>query len=187
LQALLRRVQHRNTLYDEQLYSFFMKRLSLIRHAKSEWANSQIEDIDRPLNSRGYEDAKAMALRIKKTQGIPDCLFSSTAVRAATTALIFGRVFGLEANQMIFTAKLYESSEASFLKVLRNIPDSYAHVCVFGHNPTITEIANRLSGEKILNIPTCGVVILEVGLTSWKDLSTAKLLLFDFPKNPQEN
>jgi phosphohistidine phosphatase len=163
-----------------------MKRLTLVRHAKSDWGNGQIDDIDRPLNARGYADAKSMAMRMKASGNIPDVLFSSTAVRAATTALIFIRTLALKESQLILTAKLYEASESKFLKLIQELPDEFGNVCVFGHNPTITAMANLLSGSAILNMPTCGLAVLDAEVPSWKEFRTAKLVLFDYPKNQGE-
>ncbi len=164
-----------------------MKRLSLIRHAKSEWANEQLEDIDRPLNARGYADAKTMALRMKAAGNRPDALFSSAAIRASSTALIFARVFELESSQMIFTPKLYEAGEKKFLKELCHLPDQFSNIFVFAHNPTISSVASQLSGEAGLNMPTCGIVNLVADISSWKELRTAELMSFDFPKNEGDN
>ena len=60
-----------------------MKKLFLVRHAKSDWENPYLKDIERPLNERGYANANSMSYqrRIK-----PDLIISSPAVRAFTTA-----------------------------------------------------------------------------------------------------
>ncbi len=64
-----------------------MKTIYLIRHAKSDWDNPLLQDIERPLNERGYADANVMGTRLKT----PGLIISSPAVRALSTALIFAR------------------------------------------------------------------------------------------------
>jgi phosphohistidine phosphatase len=160
-----------------------MKNLCLIRHAKSDWGNEDLEDIDRPLNARGYADAKTMSLRLKDSGIYPQAILSSTAIRAASTALIFGRTYGTDTEQIRFTPHLYEAGVKQFLEVLKGMPEEWNNVFVFGHNPTISEAASHLSGESGLNLPTCGIVLLEVMSEKWLGLSKCRLLLNDFPKN----
>jgi phosphohistidine phosphatase len=54
---------------------------------------------------------------------------------------------------------------------------------MFGHNPTITAVANILTNSTIENIPTCGIVCIEFKGNSWKATESASMLWFDFPKN----
>jgi phosphohistidine phosphatase len=57
-------------------------------------------------------------------------------------------------------------------------------VMIFGHNPGLTEFANSLLDESIMNIPTCGIVHATLNIESWKDIhfGCGKTLHFDFPK-----
>ena len=68
-----------------------MKTLYLARHAKSDWGNEVLKDIDRPLNNRGYSDAYIQSVKFSTDQKHPDLIISSPAVRAFTTAGIFSR------------------------------------------------------------------------------------------------
>ena len=162
-----------------------MKQFCLIRHAKSDWANESLEDIDRPLNARGYQDAKTMALRLQALPFRPDAVCSSTAVRASSTALIFARTFGMDEKQILLNPGLYEADEDRFLAVLKGLPDSLERVLVFGHNPVITSLVTTLSGVRIDNVPTCGVVMFESPAERWKNLESCRFLFFDYPKKGQ--
>jgi phosphohistidine phosphatase len=159
-----------------------MKRLCLIRHAKSDWGNESLHDIDRHLNARGYEDAHGMSLRLKSTGHKPDAMFSSTAIRAASTALIFSRTFAAEPHQMHFTPTIYDARPQDLLKVIGTLPDSLETVFLFGHNPSITSVANELANEVIVHMPTCAIVLLEQDCDSWTRFKSGHLTLFDFPK-----
>ena len=59
-----------------------MKKLLLVRHAKSSWDDPFQKDFDRPLNERGHSDAPLMAKRLLKQDIDIDAFVSSTAVRA---------------------------------------------------------------------------------------------------------
>ena len=63
-----------------------MKRLYIVRHAKSSWKDASLDDFDRPLNKRGKKAAPEMGKRLKKLKVKPDLLLASPAVRAITTA-----------------------------------------------------------------------------------------------------
>ena len=71
-----------------------MKRLVLIRHAKSSWKNPGLRDFDRPLNKRGKADAPEMGRRLAQRSLMPDRLLSSPAKRAIRTAEIIADAIG---------------------------------------------------------------------------------------------
>ena len=66
-----------------------MKKLYLIRHAKSSWKDITLDDFDRPLNKRGKTDAPFMAQKLKDKNIYPDIIISSPAKRAKSTAKAF--------------------------------------------------------------------------------------------------
>ncbi|MFI5149859.1 MAG: SixA phosphatase family protein [Bacteroidia bacterium] len=159
-----------------------MKVLGLIRHAKSDWDNPDLEDFERPLNARGYRDARRMAEQIKARGYTPDYILSSTAIRAASTALIFSRFFRLSNTNIGFDPRLYACTEKAFMDVLKSLPPSASTCFVFGHNETLSQIAAHLTDDKVAEVPTCGVVILQANSTRWEELEEGELLLFDYPK-----
>lgn len=147
-----------------------MRTLYLIRHAKSSWDNPGLRDFNRPLNERGFREAPMMA-QLLADQGIrPDLLVSSPAKRAITTALFFAEKFGIEENQVLREQDIYEASPTEILRIISNLPDSAAVVCLFGHNPTFTEVANLFAENYIDNIPTCGIVQIESEAEHWNTL-----------------
>lgn len=161
--------------------------LWLIRHAKSSWAIDGIDDIDRPLNARGYSDAHDMARRLKKIvpQGL---IVSSPAVRAVSTAFIFARHLGIDASGVLVRPLLYEQPLESYLTVIGGFPQDHAHVLLFGHNPVITDTANLLAGTTIDEIPTAGIIGISFEEHTWKKAAASggKLSFYDFPKNKTE-
>lgn len=161
-----------------------MRTLFLIRHAKSSWDNPGLRDFNRPLNERGLHDAPKMAKLLAKKGVKPDLLLSSPAKRAITTAHFFAETFGLEADDVVQEQEIYEAAVSDILNIVNNLPDSAQSVMLFGHNPTLTDVANRFSDQYIDNIPTCGIVLIESEADSWKAFSegNAAVKKIFFPK-----
>ncbi len=162
-----------------------MKKLYLIRHAKSSWDNPSLDDFDRPLNGRGEKDAPKMGKRLKKNGVVPDLIISSTALRAYKTALVIANEVNYEQERIFPLDELYHASPDMMLEVLQHTADNIQSLFLFGHNPGLTDFANRLSTTHIDNIVTCGVYALQWDVSAWKDVQLdgkAKLLFYDYPK-----
>ena len=163
-----------------------MRRLTLVRHAKSDWSLPGQVDWDRPLNKRGQRDAPEMARRLRSRKLKPDLMISSPAVRAITTASVMARELKVAATQLRQDERLYLASPPDLLAVARELGGDAKHLMVFGHNPGITEFANQLSAsEHIDNLPTCGVFTALFHLADWADLrwASGQEVEFDYPKN----
>lgn len=163
-----------------------LRRLTLVRHAKSDWSLPGQEDWDRALNRRGQQDAPEMARRLRARKLKPDLVVSSPAVRALTTASIMARELKVPAERIAQDDRLYLAEPAGMLQVVRELGGSAAHVMVFGHNPGITEFANRLSaGDRIDNMPTCAVFSALFAIDDWcrLDWGQGQEAEFDYPRN----
>lgn len=163
-----------------------MKQLTLVRHAKSDWSLPGQQDWDRPLNKRGQRDAPEMARRLRARKLKPDLVLSSPAVRALSTAAIMARELKVPATQVRQDERLYLASPADMLAVIRELGGAASHLMVFGHNPGITEFANRLSaGDHIDNLPTSGVFTATFDIDDWAalDWESGQDAEFDYPKN----
>ncbi len=162
-----------------------MKTLYLIRHAKSNWDNPYLRDIERPLNARGNRDAPVMGKRLANNNTMPGLLLSSPAERALTTCKIIAQEIGYPAKDIRQDAQLYHATAEELLSVVKRLQDIHNRVWLFGHNPGLTDFANTLTHASIENIPTCGVVACTFDVTHWKEIApeTGTLVFFDFPKN----
>lgn len=162
------------------------KQLLLVRHGKSDWANLDLKDFDRPLNKRGKENAPEMAERLIN-KGIKfDLMVSSPAKRARSTAKFFAEAYQIDDIQ--YEEAIYEANTNTLLKVVNGLADEADTVIMFGHNPGFTDLANELSDADIANIPTAGMVLISFPFDSWKMVSrgTGDLVFFDYPKNTDE-
>ena len=162
----------------------FMKLLILVRHAKSSWDDPDLEDIDRPLNNRGKKDAPEMGQRLFKQGIIPDRVISSPARRALSTAKKITKELNYPKENIQVKEEIFEAGPDNLLLLIRNIQDNPGTLMVFGHNPSITEFANALTGINIHNIPTCGVVSIQFDVNEWSEIDyrKGKLVFFDYPK-----
>ncbi len=161
-----------------------MKKLFLIRHAKSSWKNPELEDFDRPLNKRGKNDAPLMAELLKEENMFPDLILTSPAKRAFQTAVIFADILNYSLEKIMLHKRLYEPDVDDFENVLKNITDNINTLFVISHNPGITAFNNYISDKRIDNIPTTGICQIELNIKSWKKISLdcGKILSFDYPK-----
>jgi len=163
-----------------------MKRLTLVRHSKSDWSLPGQQDWDRALNKRGQRDAPEMARRLRARKLKPDAILSSPAVRALATATIMARELKIAPSIVRQDERLYLAGPADMLTVIRELGGDTRHLMVFGHNPGITEFANRLSaGDRIDNMPTSAVFTATFAIADWSELDwgSGQDAQFDYPKN----
>lgn len=159
-----------------------MKRLFLIRHAKSSWKDASLSDFDRPLNKRGKHDAPMMATKFREENFSIDLMISSLAKRAAQTARFFRHE--LESVQLKFEPEIYEASATTLMKIVNSQDSNIDNLILFGHNPGFTFFAENLCAESFGNIPTCGIVGIEFSVNAWDHVSmnSGTLIHYDYPK-----
>ena len=161
-----------------------MKTLYLLRHAKSSRDDPKLRDFERPLAKRGLDDAPVMAGRFMDRDSSVACIISSPANRAKATAKIFATNIGYPVDEIISNPELYFAGTGMFLKAASLVDDYYDSAMLVGHNPAITEFANMMANVEIDNVPTCGLVEMNIPIDSWSEVSTgvATLVEFDYPK-----
>jgi phosphohistidine phosphatase len=159
-----------------------MKKLTLVRHAKSSW-KFDLPDNQRPLNTRGMNDAIKVSNILKTTNFKPDLLFSSNAIRAQTTAEIFIKNLNISMNICHFKHELYDFSGEYLTFHIKNCPNHINHLMVFGHNDAITNFVNTFGNKTIDNVPTCGLVTITFDTHLWNEISLGETISTIFPKN----
>ncbi|BHH83888.1 SixA phosphatase family protein [Desulforhopalus sp. 52FAK] len=162
-----------------------MKRLFLIRHAKSSWGRPDLPDFDRPLNKRGKRNGPEMAARLARLSVLPDLIVASPAKRAKKTAVYMAKGTGYSKDKIQYNEGLYMGSMEFYISLLEESFATVDTIFLVGHNFTITDLAGYLSGAAIANVPTCGIVAIEyAGASGFSSAACdGKLLFFDFPKN----
>jgi phosphohistidine phosphatase len=146
-----------------------MRKLLIMRHAKSSWDNPDISDFDRPLNQRGLQAAPFMGNQIYKNGLIPDLIVSSTAKRAKQTAILVRESAGVE-TKITFEDKIYEASPTTLLYVVAELSDKHESVMLVGHNPGMEGFIRILTGE-IHQMPTAALAQISLNIEKWNDIS----------------
>ena len=161
------------------------KRITLLRHAKSSWKDASLADRDRPLNRRGNKSAPDMGKRLAELGVRPSLLLTSPAKRARETARLIARELNYPLEFIQSESELYLATPEAILQVVARQDNGFNDVMLFGHNPGITELANRLGDRNIDNVPTCGMVGIELDVKEWTEIVAAdgKTVFFDYPKN----
>lgn len=161
-----------------------MRRLSIVRHAKSSWADTGLSDFERPLNERGRRDAPRMAAEVRARLGVPDRIVSSPALRAISTARQFASTLGIADHSLQIEARIYEASAQTLIYLASSFDDACEHVMLFGHNPGLSELSRFLSPCPFDEMPTCAVVHFELDIGRWSELHAAcgQLAQYLYPK-----
>jgi len=163
-----------------------MRRLTLIRHGKSDWNSSADSDFDRPLNGRGRKSAPLMGKRLANNGAAPDRLICSPAKRARQTAEKIAGEIDFPQAEIEYSAAIYEADLQTLINLVQNLDDRAADVILIGHNPGFSELGQWLSSEAPEWLPTCGLLELELPVESWAETEAgcANVLRYDYPKKP---
>ncbi len=151
-----------------------MKRLYLLRHAKSSWKDLSLADHDRPLAGRGRRASKAIARLLRDRSIEPDLVLCSTARRARETLDRIAPALGTPAVEI--EPDLYVADARGLLQRLRSVPDAIESVMLIGHNPAIHELAIDLArpsptpSELEAGYPTAALAVLTVTASTWSRL-----------------
>jgi phosphohistidine phosphatase len=166
-----------------------MKRIYLLRHAKSSWKDEDLADHDRPLDGRGRKAAKAMARHLRRESIQPELVLVSTALRVRQTLERIEPALGRRSVRV--EAALYGASARSLLERLRAVPDTVSSVMIIGHNPGLQQLAVDLArpapelSAVRLKFPTGALATLAFDSAHWADLDagTAELVAFVRPRD----
>ncbi len=145
-----------------------MKRLLILRHAKSSWADSSQDDWQRPLNPRGLRDAPRVGEWLRERAIVPDIIITSDAVRARTTAEAAATAAGYP-RDIVTNPSLYHAAPDDLIDVLNGVSDDAQIVLIVGHNPGLEDLVQLLTGESH-GLPTAALVELDLPIQRWRDL-----------------
>ena len=161
-----------------------MKTLTIVRHAKSSWDNSKLSDRERPLNKRGERDAPIMGKRLAEAGIRPSLIASSPAVRAWTTARVVAAQMSYPVEFLMRENSLYHASLNDLLDVIVEQDEGFQSLLIVGHNPGLTDLVNFLYPGLTNNLPTAGVVSVNIDQDHWKLYAqpNTELILHDYPK-----
>jgi phosphohistidine phosphatase len=170
----------------------FMRTLILFRHAKSSWADSSLDDFDRPLNGRGRKTAPMMASWLREEGLVPDLALVSAARRTIETWQAMARILEAPVVHRI-EPDLYLASPDRILTVIGSVDDAVRTLLVLGHNPGTEDLAgllaaadggkaNRRMREKF---PTASAAVIDFAEGGWSGVraGAGRLRAFQRPRD----
>ena len=148
-----------------------MKTILLMRHAKAEPGVAGQRDFDRPLASRGREDAVLMGRVLAKSGAVPDAIVTSPASRAKQTAELAAQAMKFGGTIRLESA-LYDGAGEAWLAALRVLPAGCESALVVAHSPGVAEAAAILCGVEpgVFDVPTAGLLAFHDPVDRWRDL-----------------
>ncbi len=145
-----------------------MKRLIVMRHAKSDWGTNAPTDHARPLNKRGQRDAPRVAQQLVELDWLPQYIVSSDSARTRETYELMRSAFN-EAPQVEFLSMLYHAGPNDLASVLAGVPDTVATAMALGHNPGWEQAVHWLTSNAI-TMTTANAALIECDVDSWSDV-----------------
>jgi phosphohistidine phosphatase len=154
-----------------------MRRLMLLRHAKSDRSAPGAPDRERQLEARGKETAPKIGAYMAKHGLVPDQALCSTARRTHDTWTLVASAFA-KAPPVTFEERVYDATADTILDIVREIDDAARSLLVVGHNPGLHDLAGMLiaSGdvearERLREkFPTAGLAIIDFAYDNWRKL-----------------
>ncbi len=156
-----------------------MKKITLLRHAKSGWDDPVARDFDRPLNTRGEKAAVLIGKWMKRNDLRFDHVIASPAVRVIDTIDQIVMGYG-ETLEPFWDRRIYLASSATLIDLLREQDSKYQSILMVGHNPGMEDLALELSSEEPVNplreilwekFPTSALAEIAVEIDDWADLA----------------
>jgi phosphohistidine phosphatase len=145
-----------------------MKRLLIMRHAKSSWKNAELTDHERPLKKRGKHDAEKMGKVLKNKKIIPDLIICSTATRAQETAEIIADSLKYK-KKITFSDALYMAEPSDILSAIAEYGKKDKTIMVIGHNPGTEALLQILTG-KVESLPTASIAYITAKIENWTNI-----------------
>ena len=154
-----------------------MRRLMLLRHAKSDWPVG-VDDHERPLAKRGRKACSLMGWYMADQALVPDLAIVSTARRARETWRLVGPAFVRDIVRLD-EPRIYEASASAILDMIGETEPGVRTLLLVGHNPGMHDLALKLIGEANQSdlsrlqrkYPTAGLVVIDFKIRQWSEAS----------------
>ncbi len=146
-----------------------MKTLFLLRHSKSSWKDTRLDDHDRPLNGRGRDEALLVGEYMRQRGLTPAFVAVSTACRAMQTAAEVLSI--LRYNGLVRASReLYLAEAEALLSFIAKTPARYSSLLLVAHNPGLELLLESLTGQAA-PMPTSGLAHIELPIEAWRELA----------------
>jgi len=169
-----------------------MRKLTLLRHAKSSWDDPAKADIDRPLAPRGRSAALKIGAFLAAQELIPDFILCSPAQRTRETLArilpFLKKDIDIRMDRSVYSA----GTGDGLVAYLKALPIETSHIMIVGHNPTMQQLALTLAqpvtdgyyAEIQKKFPSAALAHMEFDISGWQHLQKGgRLVHFVLPKN----
>jgi phosphohistidine phosphatase len=147
-----------------------MKRLYLVRHAKSSWEEPGGSDLERPLLEKGIKRTMKIIRFLKERAVKIDLMISSPAERAFQTAVLVAKGIGYPEDKIQLERKIYDGYYDRILDLIYATSNEINSLMIFGHNPTITHLANLFLHPGVDLLPTGGTICIAFDTEKWESI-----------------
>jgi phosphohistidine phosphatase len=147
-----------------------MKKLYLVRHAKSSWEEPGGSDMDRPLLEKGIKRTMKIIRFLKERAVKIDLMISSPAIRAFQTAVLVAKGIGYPEDKIRVERKIYDGYYDRILDLIYATSNEVNSLMIFGHNPTITHLANLFLHPGVDLLPTTGTICISFDTEKWESI-----------------
>lgn len=162
-----------------------MKRLILLRHAKSSWDNPGLGDHERPLATRGKKAAPRVGEFIKKKSLFPDLVLCSTAARTIETLDLLQQGAGANFHTH-YEPRIYYEDEEVIREIITRTDDTVDSLMIIGHNPDMEELVEILTRKNLPHhkFSTGAIAVIDFDIDNWKLINVipGNLTYFKTPK-----
>jgi phosphohistidine phosphatase len=147
-----------------------MKSLGLLRHAKSSWDEPHRDDLDRPLNSRGWKAARRIGREFVDRGRRFDLVLASPAARVRET---IDALFETVKVEVRFEPRIYLASAEELIEIVRDLGESVRAPLIVGHNPGLQQFILELThGDELRKtvidkFPTAAFALVELPAEHW--------------------
>lgn len=164
-----------------------MKKVILLRHAKSSWDDPATDDHDRPLNKRGKAAVPLIGGWLAHRQHLPDTVLCSSSTRTRETVSRMRSALP-RLPEPVIEHELYHASPCAMRDRLARLPPDCETVMLVGHNPGLGSLVRKMSDGRekrrcrraFEHFPTAAAAVLELDLDDWSKLDFARARFVDF-------
>ena len=169
-----------------------MKRLTILRHAKSSWDDASLADFNRPLNDRGWKAARRVGRELRRCGVHFDLCVEARPPARARTLDGLAEGYGTPHFEIRFEPRIYEATLATLLEIVRGLEDSSNAPLLVGHNPGLHQLVLGLAGDDAKGLrdrasskfPTGALALIDLHADRWADVrsGSGQIAELIFPK-----
>ncbi len=146
------------------------RKIFLLRHGEAAMPEHGVMDFDRPLTNKGFNHIRSLGAKLALEKFNPSIVYSSTSLRTRQTCQNLYESMN-QGWDIEFMDDVYEASVRTLFEILSQTEREHHSILLIGHNPSISFLAEYLTGEYVGNMSPGQLVKLEFGLSDWSELS----------------